>query len=198
MSNKISQVPTLVWGMLQELDAEPGRGGLKETPVRVARYWEQMTRGKDADGKAIATLLKTFKDGAKGYDEMIVETNIPFYSVCEHHMVPFFGVAHLAYIPRSEVVGISKLARLVELLAAQLQVQERLTVQIADALRRHLAPKGVGVVLTARHLCMESRGVKARGAVTTTSALRGVIKKAGAREEFLGFVRAAEGRGLVI
>lgn len=185
----------LVWGMLQELDADPKRGGLKETPDRVARYWEQMTRGKNATDKDIGELLKTFTDGASGYDEMIVKTNIPFYSVCEHHMVTFFGVAHIAYIPNKKILGLSKFARLVELLAAQLQVQERLTKQIADALNKHLKPKGVGVVLTARHLCEESRGIKSRGSATTTSALRGVIKARGAREEFLGFVRTAEMRG---
>lgn len=185
-------------GLLDFLDKDPDRGGLKETPTRVRKYWEQMTRGKDADDKVISALLKTFKDGAKGYDEMIVETNITFHSICEHHLVPFFGVAHVAYIPGKKIVGISKLARLVELLAAQLQVQERLTVQVADALDKHLRPRGVGVVMTARHLCMESRGVKKSGSLTTTSALRGVIKQSGAREEFLGFVRTAEGKGLAI
>ena len=119
-------------------------------------------------------------------DEMVVVKDIPFYSHCEHHLAPFFGTVTIAYVPDGKIVGLSKLSRVVSAFARRLQVQERLTNQIADALQEHLAPLGVGIVVTARHLCMESRGIEQQGSITITSALRGVMRdSASARSEFL-------------
>lgn len=132
-------------------------------------------------------MLKAFDDGAENYDEMVVVKDIPFYSMCEHHLAPFFGTARIGYVPSGKVVGLSKLPRLLDVFARRLQVQERITTQVADALMEHLQPRGVGVILTARHLCMESRGVCKQGAATVTSALRGVFKDAAVRAEFLSF-----------
>jgi GTP cyclohydrolase IA len=160
-------------GLLQYVGENPNRGGLQETPARVAKAWRHWCRGYGAD---IPALFKVFEDGAEKYDELVVVKDIPFYSHCEHHMAPFFGTATIAYIPNGKVVGLSKLARLLDAFAARLQVQERLTNQVADAMDMHLKPKGVGVVLRARHLCMESRGVCKQGHHTVTSAVRGMLK----------------------
>lgn len=163
---------------------EPGaREGLDETPKRVVKAWDTWFGGYNIDPVEI---LKVFEDGAEGVDEMVIEVDIPFYTHCEHHMAPFFGLASVAYIPDGKVLGLSKMNRLVDIFARRLQVQERLTNQIADALETHLKPKGVGVLLRARHMCVESRGVQHRGCSTTTSALRGAIKnEPDARMEFL-------------
>lgn len=149
------------------------REGLQETPARVAKAWRHWTSGYDKDAGAI---LKTFDDGADGYDEMVVLKDAPIYSTCEHHLAPIFGTVTIAYIPNGKVAGLSKLARLADMFARRLQVQERLTVQIADALQEHLNPLGVGVRIKARHMCMESRGICQQGHHTVTSALRGVMK----------------------
>lgn len=159
------------------------RAGLTETPARFLKAMDEYTSGYCIDP---ASLLKTFDDGAEGYDQMVVVKGIPVYSLCEHHLAPFFGTATVAYIPNGRVVGLSKLARVVDAYARRLQVQERLTTQIADLLHQELHPKGVGVVVRCRHLCMEARGIKAPGTSTVTSALHGAIKeKPEAREEFL-------------
>lgn len=164
----------------------PLREGLRETPARVAKAWvDEWASGYKQDGVA---LLKTFADGANGYDEMVVETDIPVYSHCEHHLAPIFGVAHIGYVPRDRVVGLSKLPRIVDVYARRLQVQERLTTQIADALNTGLQPLGVAVVLECRHLCMESRGVRRRGIVTTTSKLLGALRDPTPRAEFFSIV----------
>jgi GTP cyclohydrolase I len=135
-------------------------------------------------------LLKSFKDGADGCDEMVIVKNIPFYTHCEHHMAPFFGTATVAYIPNGQIVGLSKLSRVVDAFARRLQVQERLTNQIADAINDNLMPIGAGVIIQARHLCMESRGICQQGHTTVTSALRGVMRDAPeARAEFLALAR---------
>lgn len=168
--------------LLQYVGEDPARGGLLETPTRVAKAWQQWTSGYAQDP---ARILKVFEDGAERHDQMITVRDIPFYSHCEHHMAPIFGTASVAYIPNGKIVGLSKLSRLVDVYARRLQVQERLTDQIADALFEHLAPIGVGVLLRARHLCMESRGVCQQGHSTVTSALRGAIKnEPTARAEF--------------
>lgn len=162
---------------------QPLRQGLEETPARMAKAWAHFTSGYAVD---IAKLLKTFEDGAENYDEMVIVKNIPIYSRCEHHLESIFGTATIAYIPNGRVVGLSKLSRVADAFARRLQVQERLTTQIADALDEHLHPKGVGVIIKARHLCMEARGVCQQGHHTITSALRGVIKgDPTARAEFL-------------
>lgn len=164
------------------------REGLRDTPKRVAKAMQHWFGGYNAD---IAGILSTqFQDGGEGYDEMVVVKDIPFYSKCEHHMADIFGTATVAYIPNGRVVGLSKISRVVDAFARRLQVQERLTKQIADALVEHLQPKGVGVVIRARHMCMESRGICQQGHYTITSALRGVLKdEADARAEFMALAR---------
>lgn len=177
----------LIREMLDDLDPNPARAGLHETPERAARAWGDWVRGYDQDPFDV---LKQFEDGAA--DGMVFQGMIPFYSHCEHHLAPFFGYAHIGYLPSGKIVGLSKLSRVVDIFARRLQVQERLGAQIVDTLEKGLKPLGVGVVLQARHLCMESRGVQRTGVYTITSALRGAFKNAPeVREEFMGFVRTA-------
>jgi GTP cyclohydrolase I len=169
--------------LLQYVGEDPGRGGLLETPARVAKAWRSWCSGYDQDP---AEVLKVFEDGAEAYDEMVVVKDIPFYSKCEHHMADIFGTATIAYVPDGKIVGLSKLSRLLDVFARRLQVQERCTIQVADALMQHLQPRGAGVVIKARHMCMESRGVRQQGHVTVSCALRGVFKdQAATRAEFL-------------
>lgn len=159
------------------------REGLQETPQRVAKAWQAWLSGYGKDPSAI---LKVFEDGAEGVDEMVLVKDIPFYSHCEHHLAPFFGTATVAYIPKGKIVGLSKISRLVDMFARRLQVQERMTTQIADAIDKHLQPTGCAVLVKARHMCMESRGICQQGHHTVTSALRGVMRDdALARAEFL-------------
>lgn len=163
------------------------REGLAETPARVAKAYDRWFGGYGKDPESV---LKVFEDGAERVDEMVVVRDIRFYSHCEHHMAPFFGTATVAYIPDGKIVGLSKIARLVDIYARRLQVQERLTTQVADALFKALAPKGVGVILKARHLCIESRGVESIDSTTVTSALLGVFKsEESTRNEFMQFAK---------
>lgn len=187
MSNR-RHIEDSIRALLEELEpTDHERGGLEETPSRVARAWLHWCGGYDMDP---AKLLKTFEDGADGCDEMVVVRGIPFYSHCEHHLAPFFGTATVAYIPNGRIVGLSKLSRLVDMYARRLQVQERLTNQVADALVDNLQPTGVGVLVQARHLCMESRGVQQQGHHTITSALRGAMRdQHETRAEFLELAR---------
>ena len=176
----------IVTRLLQYIGEDVSREGLQETPKRVMKAWRDMTAGYAQDP---AALLKTFEDGAEGVDEMITVQNIPVWSLCEHHMLPFFGAATISYIPDREIVGLSKLARVVDAFARRLQVQERLTNQIADLVNDTLKPLGVGVHLRCRHLCMEARGVRTHDSNTVTTALRGVIgEEIAARAEFLNLV----------
>lgn len=178
-----TQFADAVYAQLRLLDPTPDRAGLGETPMRVAKAWEFWTSGEQADiGKILST---TFEDGGKDYNEMVIVKDIPLYSHCEHHMAAIFGTATVAYIPQGRVVGLSKISRVVDAFARRLQVQERLTVQIADAINQHLQPKGVGVIVRARHMCMESRGICQQGHHTITSALRGVMLDGAARSEFM-------------
>lgn len=173
--------------MIQFLGDDSERQGLQETPKRVAKAMRHWYSGYDVD---IASILKVFEDGAENYDEMVIVKDIPIYSKCEHHMADIFGTATIAYIPDGKIVGLSKLSRLADAFARRLQVQERLTNQIADALQEHLNPKGVGVIIRARHMCMESRGICQQGHHTITSALRGVIKDdINARQEFMSLAK---------
>lgn len=159
------------------------REGLAETPKRVAKAWQFWTSGYGQDP---ADVLKVFEDGAQNYDQMVTVVNMPIYSKCEHHLADIFGTATIAYIPNEKIVGLSKLSRVAEIFARRLQVQERLTVQIADSINEHLQPKGVGVYISARHMCMESRGIRQQGQYTVTTALRGVLlTEPAARAEFL-------------
>lgn len=169
--------------LLEFVGEDPTREGLKDTPKRVLKAWREWTSGYGAD---VSTLFKCFEDGSEGYDEMIIEKDLPFYSHCEHHLAPFFGTATIAYIPKKKVIGLSKLARVLDVFAKRLQVQERLTVQVAECLVENLDCLGVGVMIKARHLCMESRGISKQGHHTITTALRGVFfEEDRVRNEFL-------------
>jgi GTP cyclohydrolase I len=173
----------IVMRLLSVIDPDPEREGLDETPKRVAKAWQFWTSGYE---KTAEEVLKSFEDGAEGVDEMVIVKDIPFYSHCEHHLAPIFGTATVAYIPAGRIVGLSKLSRLVDIHARRLQVQERMTNDIANDLERVLQPTGVGVLLKARHLCMESRGVCQQGHHTITSALRGALRNdPSARQEFM-------------
>lgn len=173
--------------LIQAIDPDPQRGGLIETPERVAKAWKDWSAGYTQDP---ATILKQFEDGAENYDQMIVVKSIPFYSHCEHHLAPFFGSVTIGYIPDKRIVGLSKLSRLTDIFAKRLQVQERMTGQIADAMMEHLQPQGVGVYVQARHLCMESRGVRQQGHETITTAIRGVFQEQpSVKSEFLSYIK---------
>lgn len=186
-NNEESGIEDNIRRLLQFIGEDPNRGGLQETPARVAKAWRHWCSGYHED---IPKLLKVFKDGADGCDEMVVVKDIPFYTHCEHHLAPFFGTATVAYVPDGAIVGLSKLPRVVNAFARRLQVQERLTNQIADAIQENLKPKGVGVIIRARHLCMESRGIQQQGHSTITSALRGVMRDIPeARAEFLNLTK---------
>lgn len=159
------------------------REGLQETPDRMAKAFEHWFSGYTKDP---ADILKVFKDGGERYDQMVVVKDIPIYSKCEHHMADIFGTVTIAYIPDGRIVGLSKLSRLADMYARRLQVQERLTDQIADALNDNLLPKGVGVMIRARHMCMESRGICQQGHHTITTALRGaMLNEPETRAEFM-------------
>lgn len=172
--------------ILRALGENPAREGLKKTPQRVARALREITSGYGAD------MDKVF-NGAffkADYREMVIVKDIAFYSLCEHHMLPFFGKAHVAYIPNGRIVGLSKIPRLVEAFARRLQVQERLTQEIADTLFKHLKPRGVGVVMEAEHLCVSMRGVKNETSFATTSAMVGVFQRdSKVRQEFLDLIK---------
>jgi GTP cyclohydrolase IA len=175
--------------LLVGLGENPDRQGLQETPERMTRAWQHWTRGYTMDP---ASILKTFADGGERYNELIVVRRIPVYSHCEHHLAPFFGHADVGYLPAGRIVGLSKLKRLVDCFAARLQVQERLTQEVAQALIEYLAPKAVGVILRCRHLCMESRGISVPGEETVTSAMLGDLEANQAlRAEFLSLSRSS-------
>lgn len=184
--NEESGIEDNIRRLLQYVGEDPNRGGLLETPKRVAKAWAHWTSGYN---KSAGEILKVFEDGAENYDQMVVVRDLPIYSHCEHHLAAIIGTASIAYIPNGRIVGLSKLSRLAEMFARRLQVQERLTNQIADALVEHLSPIGVGVIIRARHLCMESRGICQQGHHTVTTALRGaILDDAQARSEFLKLV----------
>ena len=172
--------------LLTEIGEDPSREGLLETPRRVEQSLRFLTGGYSAD-------LDRIINGALfsvEYNEMVIVRDVDFYSLCEHHLLPFFGKCHIAYIPDGKVIGLSKIPRLVEVFARRLQVQERLTSQIAETLRSRVAPLGVAVVMEATHLCMAMRGVEKQNAVTTTSAMLGVFHSdARTRHEFLELIR---------
>lgn len=171
--------------ILQLIGEDPKREGLRDTPARVARSMKELYGGYAQDPKEI---VRCFQDGT--CDEMVIVKDIEFFSSCEHHMVPFFGVAHVGYIPNGRIIGLSKIARIVDVFARRLQVQERLTTQITDCLQEALNPLGVGCVIEAQHLCMQSRGVQKQGSVAVTTALTGVFReKPEVRQEFLSAVR---------
>lgn len=179
------KAPELIAGVLYMLGENPTREGLIETPNRVVKSWGELYKGYGMEPKQI--LSTSFE--SDGYDQMVILKNIEFYSTCEHHMLPFFGKAHVAYIPKKRVVGLSKLARLVECYSRRLQIQERLTNQVVEALMQELKPAGAICVMEAKHFCMVARGVNKQNSVMTTSALAGVFKsKPAARAEFMSLI----------
>ncbi|MBW2316133.1 MAG: GTP cyclohydrolase I FolE [Deltaproteobacteria bacterium] len=175
-----------VHALLKELGEDPGRDGLQKTPGRVARSYRFLTSGYQQNPREI--LNDAMFDVS--YDEMVVVKDIDFYSLCEHHMIPFFGRAHVAYIPNGKVVGLSKIPRLVEMFARRLQVQERMTTEIAETIEEVLQPKGVGVVVEASHLCMMMRGVERQNAYAISSSLKGSFSEdPKTRSEFMDLIR---------
>ncbi len=180
------QIPDLIESLLVELGEDPERQGLRATPTRVSKALRQLTDGYGVKPEDVIAGAVFDQD----YDEMVLVKDIPFYSLCEHHMLPFFGRCHVGYLPKGKVVGLSKIPRLVGVFAHRLQLQERLTKDIAEALNSTLLPKGVGVVLEARHLCMEMRGVEKPGGQMITSCMLGTFRRdPRTRAEFLDLVR---------
>ena len=178
--------------LLDGMGEDPERAGLRETPSRVARMYEEIFAGIDVDAAQVVTVV----EGAD-FDEMIMVRDIPLYSICEHHLIPFHGHAHVAYIPNEDgrITGLSKLARLVDGYAKRPQVQERLTTQIADALMERLQPRGAFVMIEAEHLCMSMRGVRKPGTLTVTSAVRGSFKDSpSTRSEAMALLGLGVGR----
>ena len=191
MSSRPAQgIEDYVRNILQHMGEDPDREGLLKTPYRVARAFEYLTRGYQQDPKEVINgAVFTEED----YSEMIVVKDIDFFSMCEHHILPFFGRANVAYIPDKHIVGISKIARLVDVYARRLQVQERLTTQVANTLMEELRPLGVGVIITAEHLCMRMRGVEKQNSIVTTSATLGAFRThQETREEFITLVNGRQ------
>ncbi|WP_286689113.1 MULTISPECIES: GTP cyclohydrolase I FolE [unclassified Aeromicrobium] len=191
MTVDLARAEAAVRELLIAVGEDPDRDGLKETPARVARSYNELLAGLDQDPREVLTA--TFD---VGHDELVLVKDIELWSMCEHHLVPFTGVAHVGYIPRADgfVTGLSKLARLVDVFARRPQVQERLTTQIADALTDVLEPRGVIVVIEAEHLCMAMRGVRKGGARTVTSAVRGQLRDPATRAEAMGLITAGTRR----
>jgi len=182
-------IAELVDSLLVELGENPRRQGLRATPDRVARALRELTDGYGVKPEEVIAGA-IFDD--QDYDEMVLVRNIPFYSLCEHHMLPFFGQVHVGYLPKGKVIGLSKIPRLVEVFSRRLQIQEQLTRQVAEALNTALVPRGVGVVVEARHLCMEMRGVETPGGRMVTSCMLGTFRRdPRTRAEFLDLVRRA-------
>jgi GTP cyclohydrolase IA len=171
--------------LLSEVGEDATREGLVKTPERAAKAMQFLTQGYDQDARAILESAKFKED----YSEMVIVKDIELYSLCEHHMLPFFGKAHIAYIPNGYIVGLSKLPRIVDVFARRLQVQERLTLEIRDAIQEVLQPLGVAVVIEASHMCMMMRGVQKQNSSTTTSAFAGEFLKMSTRNEFLKLLR---------
>jgi len=179
-------IAEIVESLLVELGEDPDRQGLKATPDRVSRAMRELTNGYGVKPEEVVAGAVFDQD----YDEMVIVKDIAFYSLCEHHMLPFFGQVHVGYLPKGKVIGLSKIPRLVEVFSHRLQIQERLTREIAEALNVTLVPRGVGVVIEARHLCMEMRGVETPGGHMMTSCMLGTFRRdPRTRAEFLDLVR---------
>ena len=183
--NNSTALEKITRDLLEEVGENPDREGLLKTPSRVAKSWKFLTRGYGANIKEVINEA-IFNEKC---DEMVTINNIDFYSVCEHHLIPFFGKAHVAYIPNGKVVGLSKIPRIIDVFARRLQVQERMTQQIAKTLNEVLSPKGVAVVLEAQHMCMQMRGVEKQNSHATTSSMTGLFREdERTRKEFLNII----------
>ena len=176
--------------ILSILGEDPQRDGLRKTPMRAAKAMHTLTRGYAQDPKQV--LLDALFD--EKYNQMVIVKDIDFFSMCEHHMLPFYGKAHVAYIPNGHITGLSKIARVVDIYSHRLQVQERLTQQIEDCIQSALKPLGVMVVIEAKHMCMQMRGVEKQNSITTTSAFSGAFNQAKNREEFMNLLRGESKR----
>ena len=183
--DKTQQIAHHVEELLRLIGEDSAREGLKKTPTRVGKAMQFLTQGYQQDAEDILRGALFEED----YRQMVVVKDIPFYSLCEHHLLPFFGKAHVAYIPNGKITGLSKIARVVDVFARRLQVQERMTTQIKDCIQQTLNPLGVMVVIEAEHLCMQMRGVQKPHAVTTTSDFTGAFNRAETREEFMNLIR---------
>jgi len=183
---ELADLESLFSKVLDNLGGERDRQGLENTPLRVAKAMQFLTQGYDQDPAAIIRSAMFDEE----YSQMVLVKDIEVYSLCEHHMLPFFGKAHLAYIPNGRIVGLSKLPRIVDVFARRLQVQERLTNQIRDCIQETLDPIGVAVVIEAQHMCMQMRGVQKQNSVTTTSAFHGEFLEQRTREEFVNLISA--------
>ena len=184
-AEKVERLSGFYKNRLEEVGEETEREGLLKTPERVAKAMQFLTHGYDLDPVGILNSAKFRED----YKQMVIVKDIELYSLCEHHMLPFFGKAHVAYIPNNYIVGLSKIPRIVDAFARRLQVQERLTTQIRDCIQETLQPLGVAVVIEAQHLCMQMRGVQKQNSVTTTSAFTGEFENDKTRSEFISLIR---------
>ncbi len=183
------KIKTAVRMILEAIGEDPGRPGLVRTPERVASMFEEILAGMNRSPEDVLTVLE-----GESHNEIVLVKDIPLYSLCEHHMIPFIGVAHVGYIPDDRICGLSKIVRLVNVFARRLQTQERLTTQVADALMNLLKPRGVIVIIEAEHLCMVMRGVKSPGSKTTTSVVRGIfMQNAATRAEAMELIKGARG-----
>lgn len=171
--------------ILQLLGENPDREGLQKTPIRVAKAMQVLTRGYTQDPKKVLTDA-LFEES---YNQMVIVKDIDFFSLCEHHILPFYGKVHVAYIPKGKITGLSKIARVVDIFSHRLQVQERMTQQIKDCIQETLNPMGVMVVVEAKHMCMQMRGVEKQNSITTTSDFSGAFNSAATREEFMNLIR---------
>lgn len=175
----------LIYYMLRDIGEDPEREGLMDTPKRVVRSWKELYSGYGKDPKDLLTVF-----AAGSYDQIVLLKDIELFSMCEHHMLPFFGKAHVAYIPGEHVIGISKLARLVDMFARRLQIQERIGEQVTEALMEHLKPKGAACIIEAQHMCMKMRGVNKQNSVMTTSSLKGAFySNPTARQELMTLLK---------
>ena len=182
-----ANISTVYTKIIKELGEDPNREGLQKTPERVAKALQFLTHGYDLEPKKIIESAIFHEE----YSEMVIVKDIEVYSLCEHHMLPFFGKAHIAYIPNGKIVGLSKIPRVVDAFSRRLQVQERLTIEIRDCIQETLDPKGVAVVIECAHMCMQMRGVQKQNSVTTSSAFTGLfLSNDSTRKEFINLVQA--------
>lgn len=184
-AEKTAQIAAHYSEIIRLIGEDANREGLLKTPDRVARSMQFLVNGYEQDPESIITSAMFTED----YRQMVIVKDIDFYSMCEHHMLPFFGKAHVAYIPNHKITGLSKIARVVEVFARRLQVQERMTTQIKECIQSTLNPLGVMVILEAQHLCMQMRGIQKQNSITTTSDFTGVFQQAKTREEFMNLIK---------